>query len=194
MPPCPPAAPRSMVASISAEVAAWLPRKQASIMRIPALTGTCAPVASPTASASAISDAAAAKSPRHTAPTASVGSRIGSWSSAPTSRASWTCLAVRHQPSSSHKISAAALASLPQRSISAAGMSALAKALVACRSTGAAAVGPSVTSSVRPSSRRSARRGGCVSAGRARAARDTSSRSPPAATCLANIAASQASR
>ena len=46
-------------------------------------------------------------------------------------------------------------------------MSGLAKALAACRSIGAAAAGPSVTSSAKPSSTRSTRRGGCAGGGRA---------------------------
>ena len=74
------------------------------------------PVTSQTASDSAISDAAAAKSPPHTAAVPRAPSMIGSWSSAPTSRASRTCRrSMARQASSSHSALAAACASQPHR-------------------------------------------------------------------------------
>ena len=93
-------------------------------------------------------------------------SRIGSWSSAPASRASWTCRR-GHAPAIvvPQSVGPLPVAIQPHRSTSSAGMSALAKALAACRSAGAAAAGPSVTSSARPSSSRSAGRGGCARRG-----------------------------
>jgi hypothetical protein len=72
-----------MAASISGTASAWSPRTDASI--IAANGAARLPVTSQTASASAISDAAAAKSPLHTAAVPTVPSMISSWSSAPAS-------------------------------------------------------------------------------------------------------------
>ena len=108
----------------------------------------------------------------------------GSWSSTPASRASRTCRTSNaRQASLSHSALAAAWASQPQQWGSSAAMSALAKAFTARRNAGAAAAGPSVTSSARPSSARSTGCGSVPRRRRARAARQTSSRSlaPPAA-------------
>jgi DNA-binding CsgD family transcriptional regulator len=90
---------------------------------------------------------------------------------------------------------AAAWASQPHRRSSSGEMSLLAKALTAWRSLGAAADRPSVTSSARPSSSRSARRGGCAGGGSARAAPETSARSPaPASGQVRRLGARRARR
>jgi hypothetical protein len=67
------------------------------------------------------------------------------------------------------------------------------KARTARRNVGAAVAGPSVTTNARASSTRSTARG-CAAGATARAARQTSSRSPPAARRPANSAASHAVR
>ena len=182
-----------MVPSISGVASAWRPRREASII---AVNGAARdPVTSQTVSASASRAAAAAKSPLHAMAVPSAASMIGSWSSAPASRASWTCrVSIARQASSSHSALAAACANQPHRSSSAIVMSASQKALMARRNVGAAAVGPSVTTMARPASTRSAGCGGSAGAGRARASRETSSRSPAPASRPANKAAIQAVR
>jgi hypothetical protein len=73
-------------------------------------------------------------------------------------------------------------------------MSASLKALMARRNVGAAAAGPSVTTMARPASTKSAGCGGSAEAGAARAARETSCRSPAPASRPANRAAIHAVR
>ena len=74
--PCPAAVPSSMAARISGAASASRPRNEASI--IAAKGASRDPVASQTAAASATSEAAAVKSPPHTASMAIMFSRIGS--------------------------------------------------------------------------------------------------------------------
>ena len=114
------------------------------------------PVASQTASASAISKAAAGKSPRQVNVMACEFKSSANWSSAPTSRATRVCRTViACQASSSHSSAAATCANQPHRSRCSTGTSAPAKVRTAWRSLGAAAARPSVMSSARPSSKRS---------------------------------------
>ena len=191
--PCPSAAAWAMVASISGAASDSLPRRHA---RIIAPYGAARlPVASQTASASAISEAAAAKSPLQAALVPSAPRSIGSWSSAPLARASRTCrTSSACQTSSSHSALAAAWAIHPQRSPSSTAMSASRKASAARRNVAAAAAGPSVTNRASPSRTRSTGRGGCSIGGSALAARETSSRSLAPASRPANSAAIQALR
>ena len=104
--PWPAAAASARVASISGAASAWFPRREASII---AVNGKLRlPVTSQTASASATRAAPAAKSPLHTTSVPSEASRIGSRSSAPASRASWTCrTSIARQASLSHRALAA---------------------------------------------------------------------------------------
>ena len=118
----------------AATASACVPRRAASII---AVNGAARlPVASQTASASATSAAAVAKSPLHATAVPSAPSRIGSWSSAPASRASRTCrTSIARQASSSHSALAAPCASQPQRSSSATEMSAPAEGADALAAT-----------------------------------------------------------
>jgi len=104
----------------------------------------------------------------------------------------WTCRASIARPASSSHNTVVAIQ--PHRSPSSPERSAAVKAFTACRSAGAAAAGPSVTSRATPSRSNSTGRGESAGGGRARAARETSSRSPAPARCPASAAAIHAVR
>ena len=83
------------------------------------------PVDAATLSASAMFEAAPAKSPTHARAMPSAERKSGSCPSAPASRTSWTCrAAIVYAPSLSHTALLAAVAIQPQRRTSSTGMSA----------------------------------------------------------------------
>ncbi len=110
-------------------------------------------VASVTASASAITSAALAKSPRHVTRMANAVRSIGSRASAPASRASWSWrVLIACHVSSSQSTLHGTVVNQPQRKFSSVETPSAAKAAAARLSIGAALARPSVISSANPSS------------------------------------------